>query len=106
MPQQGSTAGIDPYPNIFILPKKYRSINDVKLRDVIESFPNQEQYYLRFEQMMIGPNRKPMRVWLDVKATDDIAVPNIEGKVRIKALKVPFGLQYPKVQLQNSTARQ
>lgn len=36
-------------PNIFILPKKYRSVNDVKLRDVYDAFPNSDQFHLRFE---------------------------------------------------------
>jgi hypothetical protein len=30
---------INPYPNIFILPKKYNSVSDVKLSEVIEAFP-------------------------------------------------------------------
>jgi len=47
--QPGSSAGIDPYPNIFILPKKYMNINDVRLSDVVEAFPDSDQYYLRFE---------------------------------------------------------
>ena len=29
----------NPYPNIYILPKKYSSINDVRVREVIEAFP-------------------------------------------------------------------
>lgn len=40
----------------------------------------------------MGPNKKEIRVWLDVKPTDDIAVPNVGGRIRIKALKIPFGV--------------
>jgi hypothetical protein len=83
---------------MFILPKKYISVNDVRLRDVIEAFPDGNQYYLRFEQVIIGPNQKRIRVWFDVKPTDEISVPNVEGRIRIKALKIPFGLQLTKQQ--------
>ena len=44
-----------------------------------------------------------MRVWLDVRPNDDIAAPNVDGKIRIKAIKIPFGLQYNKVQLSTPT---
>ena len=43
----------------------------------------------------MGPNQKKIKVWLDVKPTDDIVVPNVDGRIRIKALKIPFGLQIP-----------
>lgn len=44
----------NPYPNIFILPKKYNQVSDVKLSEVIEAFPlayadPSHQYVLRFE---------------------------------------------------------
>jgi len=29
----------NPYPNIFILPKKYTSVSDVRLSEVMEAFP-------------------------------------------------------------------
>lgn len=45
----GRQPGPDLYPNIFLLPKKYTNINDVKLSDVIDAFPDAEKYYLRFE---------------------------------------------------------
>ena len=39
----------DPYRNIFILPMKYSSMGDVKLGDVMKSFPLKDaQYMLRF----------------------------------------------------------
>jgi len=44
----------NPYPNIFILPKKYASVSDVRLSEVIEAFPlsyadPNNNYILRFE---------------------------------------------------------
>ena len=43
----------NPYPNIFILTKKYATINEVKVRDVVDGFPlnggNDHKYLLRFE---------------------------------------------------------
>jgi hypothetical protein len=29
----------NPYPNIFILPKKYNSVSDVRISEVFEAFP-------------------------------------------------------------------
>jgi hypothetical protein len=42
-----------PYPNIFILPKKYLQVTDVRVRDVVEAFPlatpdSPYKYQLRF----------------------------------------------------------
>lgn len=47
----------NPYPNIFILPKKYQSINDVRMSDVLEAFPlayadPHYKYLLRFETVL------------------------------------------------------
>ena len=38
---QNVPVATDPCPNMFILPKKYNSIQDVKLSDVINAFPLQ-----------------------------------------------------------------
>jgi len=51
---QNSQIAEDPYVNVFILPKKYHSIADVRLRDVINAFPltsfdKSQKYLLRFE---------------------------------------------------------
>ena len=48
---------INPYPNIFILPKKYNAVSDVKLSDVIDAFPlnstdSSQNYILRFETQL------------------------------------------------------
>ena len=85
----------DPYPNMFILPKKYNSIQDVKLQDVINAFPLQStskwEYHLRFESVVHSAKRN-VKVWLDLPSNIEVAVPSIEGKIRIKALKLPKGL--------------
>ncbi len=52
--------------NIYILPKKYRLVSDVKLKDVYDSFPDSQNYHLRFEHMVMMPNRKANRVWVDL----------------------------------------
>lgn len=39
----------DPYRNVFILPKKYDNIKDVRLKDVTTAFPMKDaSYVLRF----------------------------------------------------------
>lgn len=49
--QNDTDAKKNPYPNIFILPKKYASINDVRVADVVEGFPMNDghKYQIRFE---------------------------------------------------------
>jgi hypothetical protein len=42
-----------PYPNIFILPKKYFQVTEVTIKDVVEAFPlsqqdSQYKYQIRF----------------------------------------------------------
>jgi hypothetical protein len=39
--------------NIFILPKKYPSVQDVRLKDIYDAFPDGDQYHLRFEQVVM-----------------------------------------------------
>lgn len=47
-----------PYPNIFILPKKYLQVTDVRVKDIVEAFPlaqNGEspyKYVLRFQDVL------------------------------------------------------
>ena len=41
-----------PYPNIFILPKKYNSVADVRVKDVVDAFPLYEADTLhKFDQI-------------------------------------------------------
>lgn len=37
-----------------------------------------------------------MRVWVDFNKAQEIAVPNVEGRIRVKALRLPPGVK-PKV---------
>jgi hypothetical protein len=57
----------NPYPNIYILPKKYASVGNVTVRDVVEAFPLASQtssYLLRFEsQIAIPSTKKVITVW-------------------------------------------
>jgi hypothetical protein len=40
--------------------------------------------------------RKQQRVWLDFNRDEDISVPNIDGRIRIKALRIPKNVQLKK----------
>lgn len=84
----------NPYPNIFILPKKYQLISDVKLSEVLEAFPlayaePNHNFVLRFETVLQISSSKKLTVWMDVDPSQDIAVPHNKGKIRIKALRLP-----------------
>ena len=72
---------LNPYPNVFMLNKKYNSIADVRLSEVIESFPmslddKNHLYVLRFETILQISSTKKLTVWLDINPTQDIAVPH------------------------------
>ena len=56
---------------MYILPKKYADISDVRLGDVIKSFPlsqleKEQKYVLRFQHYMQLSSRKSKMVWLDI----------------------------------------
>ena len=56
---------------MYILPKKYSDISDVRLGDVIKSFPlsqleKEQKYVLRFQHYMQLSSRKSKMVWLDI----------------------------------------
>ena len=79
---------------MFILPAKYANIGDVKLRDVIRAFPLQDSgYTLRFQYMIQMANKKVKPVWLDVGKNIDVPCPHVKGKIVIKALRLPPGVQ-------------
>ena len=87
----------NPYPNIFILPQKYNSVSDVRVKDVVDSFPLAYQdashkYILRFETVLQLSATKRINVWMDLENQLDIAVPHIKGKIRVKALRLPKGI--------------
>jgi hypothetical protein len=69
----------------------------VRVRDVVESFPlndsdSKHKYLLRFEMLMqISPARK-MVVWMDLDSELDIQAPNVKGRIRVKALRLPTGV--------------
>ena len=66
---------------MFLLPKKYASISDVRAKDVIEAFPNAfndtvNSYVLRFESILQVSSSKKLTVWVDVDPNLDVSVPN------------------------------
>ncbi len=84
----------DPYRNVFILPNKYTSIKDVQLGDVIKAFPLKDsQYVLRFQYMVQLASKKTRTVWLDIGKNMNVPCPNMQGKIVIKALRLPKGVQ-------------
>ena len=89
------------YPNIFILPKKYLSISDVRVQDIYKAFPlkfedTTHHYILRFETILQISSSKKLSVWMDVNPDSDISVPHKNGSIRVKVLKLPRGIK-PKV---------
>jgi hypothetical protein len=84
------------------LPKKYNSVADVRVKEVIENFPLNTQdkhhsYLLRFETVLQISANKKMVVWVDVPPTNDVAVPHNKGKIRIKALRLPKTVNLKKI---------
>ena len=67
----------NPYPNIYILPKKYASVGMVTVRDVVDAFPlslnePESSYLLRFEsQIAIPTTKKVITVWQDLDGNLD-----------------------------------
>lgn len=53
------------------------------------------KFMLRFEAALFV-NGKQRNVWLDIGKNTDVCVPNIDGKIRIKALRLPKNVA-PKV---------
>lgn len=60
---------------------------------MIENFPKSDDfdYHLRFETV-VNLAKKSTKVWADIPTHADISVPNVDGKIRIKALRIPKGL--------------
>jgi hypothetical protein len=94
----------NPYPNIYILPKKYASVGMVTVRDVIEAFPlslnePESSYLLRFEsQIAIPSTKKVITVWQDLDGNLDQPAPKNNGKIRVKALRLPKNVGVKKIQ--------
>lgn len=100
-----STYSLDPYPNVFILPKKYPSVQDVRVSEVISAFPlsktdHEHEYLFRFETVFYQ-NKRRVNIWVDVGPSLDVSVPNVDGAIRLKVLRLPKGVQLKKpVQLE------
>jgi hypothetical protein len=102
--------GQDPYPNCYILPKKYASIADVRTSEVIKAFPIEScakwQYVLRFETLVSAGRRNNVKVWMDAPTTNlDCCVPHIDGKVKIKAVRIPKHAQKATVKIPQAPAQ-
>jgi hypothetical protein len=82
---------------MFILPKKYASVQDVRISDVLAAFPltkvdREHDYIFRFETVLYQ-NKRRVNVWLDCGANLDVSVPNLDGVIRMKVLKLPKGVK-------------
>lgn len=74
--------------NAFVLPKKVNSLKEVRVGDIKGCFPfDPSEYHFRFQTKMAN-----MKVWVDT-SKDTVAVPNIDGIVKIKLLKFPKGVR-------------
>lgn len=74
--------------NAFVLPMKFNSIKEVRVADVKKHFPfNPSEYHFRFQTKMGA-----MKVWIDT-SKDSVAVPHLDGAIRIKLLKLPSGVR-------------
>jgi hypothetical protein len=70
-----------------VLTKKVHTLKEVRVADIKASFPfDHSQYHFRFQTKMSN-----MKVWIDT-SKDAVAVPNIDGVVKIKLLKLPKGI--------------
>lgn len=84
--------------NAYVLPMKFNSIKEVRVADVKKYFPlSVDEYHFRF-QTKIGA----MKAWVDT-SRDTVAVPNLDGAIKIKLLKLPNGVK-PKELKQSSGA--
>lgn len=84
--------------NAYVLPMKFNSIKEVRVADVKKYFPlSVDEYHFRF-QTKIGA----MKAWVDT-SRDTVAVPNLDGAIKIKLLKLPNGVK-PKELKQSSSA--
>ena len=91
-----------PYPNIFILPKKYNSVADVRVKDVVDAFPLYEadtfhKYVLRFETVLQISQTRKIAAWMDLDSQLDVQAPHVKGRIRVKALRLPKGIDIKKV---------
>ena len=82
--QNDSTHGNSKVMNAYVLPKAYSSLREVTVEDVKKFFPmDHVKYHFRFLTKI-----KDMKVWVDT-TRDSVAVPTIDGKIKIKLLRLP-----------------
>jgi hypothetical protein len=102
-----SHAGSNPsYPNIYILKDKYRSVADVKIGDVLRSFPlsgslgtrTYANLHFRFETCLYNSlTQVKLACFRDVYCPDeatlaalnDVPVPTFKDRIRLKVLVLP-----------------
>ena len=95
----------DQYKNIFIMPKKYASIEMVKQAEVLKAFPLRDrEYVFRFQTNVRLAGGRTQKLWIDMAKNLDRPVPHIEGKIIIKALKLPVDVKR-KVQIQRANSK-
>jgi hypothetical protein len=46
---------------------------------------------IRFETVFYQ-NKRRVNIWVDVGANVDVSVPNVDGSIRLKVLKLPKGV--------------
>jgi len=85
---------------VFILPKKYLSVQDVRVSEVISAFPlsasdKDYEYLFRFETVFYQ-NKRRVNIWVDVGSSLDVSVPNVDGAIRLKVLRLPKGVHAKK----------
>lgn len=80
--------------NAFVLPKAYNNLKEVRVEDVKSSFPSDlSQYHFRFQTRMGN-----LKVWVDT-SKDSVAVPTIDGKIRMKLLLLPKGVKHKTIKI-------
>ena len=75
------------HPNLFVLPKEYTNLNDVKAQMVYDNFPlmNKQNFYLRF---FLDDKTQGVKGWVDFPPNAVIPIYN-DGHVYVKVLRLP-----------------
>ena len=74
-----------PDPNLFVLPRRFKSHKDVRVRDIYKNFPLSGNYYLRF---LTNSKEMTNPIWVDVKNLD-APVPTLKTRIILKATLLP-----------------
>ena len=97
------------YPNIYILQKKFSSIREVSIAEVIKSFPfefgnyTSDNLIFRFETSIFNNKTgKKIVVFKDIMANDmnvlsKLRCPTYKDKIRVKVLRLPNKVQKKKL---------